>query len=212
MFCKYCGKTLKDGSKFCKYCGSQLEKKEKTEATGHHNNPAIQEQKTRSKKRLSKGAIIGIAVGGIVVVAAVILVLVFAGVFSPSITIAMDMSSEMQPVSGVSIEDYYGSWEMVGELNPDSTFKSSQKYNQYIVFKSDDTYCLKREGMDDLNNKYYRGDGFIYINLYSGNGDEVGIRRYEIDPKTKYLICIDWILGDIDGYPLVYSYVIKESS
>ena len=51
MFCKYCGKEIKDDSVFCKYCSKNIVKKEnkKTETTIHEENaPVIVEELQKS--------------------------------------------------------------------------------------------------------------------------------------------------------------------
>lgn len=38
MFCKYCGKSLNEGSLFCKYCGKQLSKKTDVKSSVNKSN------------------------------------------------------------------------------------------------------------------------------------------------------------------------------
>ena len=43
MFCKYCGKPVKEGSRYCGYCGKEV-------GSGAANSPAQRETKTRYEK------------------------------------------------------------------------------------------------------------------------------------------------------------------
>lgn len=63
MFCKYCGKEIKDGSQFCTFCGGKFSGKSQKEAM-----PSPQKKEKSGKKRKGK------------VITAIICITVFAGV------------------------------------------------------------------------------------------------------------------------------------
>ena len=82
MFCKYCGKELKDGSKYCVYCGKKLteertERLEKLENTGKEPVNQKSESKPPEKKGFWKKAAIGVTAVGVLGVFAL---LIFNGV------------------------------------------------------------------------------------------------------------------------------------
>lgn len=55
MYCKYCGKELKEGARFCDRCGQSVRKiKESEQAAKHREIKQLQEERLNRKKRLEE--------------------------------------------------------------------------------------------------------------------------------------------------------------
>lgn len=211
MFCKYCGKTLRDESKFCKYCGKQLGKNAKTKAP---KQPLMQQEKTKikHKKKLTIGTIIGIVSGGVAVVAVVIvLVIMLGGGQSTSSVVneatAVEQKESSTDKSEVFVEqsEFYGEWRMVGTRNLDTgesgpivglnteykriTDNSIQAFVFDVELKVIQTlehdYVYK--GFDDISD-YTLSTNIRYNALAEVSGNQIGL-IYLLDNDGYLLVC-----------------------
>lgn len=222
MFCKYCGKTLKDGSKFCKYCGKQIESIERAEAP-IRTSMQQEKPKVKAKKKLRTGAIIGIAAGGVAVVAVAIVLVIMLGTGQSASSVAKDATAiESKEVSAnksevfVDQSEFYGEWRMVGTRSLDTgdsgpivglnteytriTDNSIQVYvfnaaNQVIqTIEHDYTY----EGFDDISD-YTLSTNIRYNVLVEVLGSQIGM-IYLLDNDGYLLVCYEGMFDNAVVY------------
>lgn len=230
MFCKYCGKTLKDGSKFCKYCGKQLGKNAKAEPKQMGSpvqpvaspvqppvqpSPPLKQTKPeeKPKKRLRTGAIIGIILGSVAIVAVAIVFVLTLGGKPPSRDAASIQQTQDTTQAHVQeqteiVEESVQTGNEQSENSDEVKVTKSEFYGEWLCIAT-------RSDVDrgnDLVNHEEDGYSFLIIDgSYFSNGyiDKDGEELYKKDKKTYVFKYDENLKNDERFNNTSYSYLIK---
>lgn len=229
MFCKYCGKTLKDGSKFCKYCGKEIGKNAMAEPKKtvpvqpvaspvqppvQPSTPLMQTKpEEKPKKRLRTGAIIGIILGSVAIVAVAIVFVLTLGVKPPSRDAALIQQTQettQAPVQEQSkiVEESVKTGNEQSENSDEVKVTKSDFYGEWLFVAT--RFDIDNEN-DPVNNEE-EGYGYLIIGrgyMKVGYIDKEGKVVYE--GVSWYVFKYDETLKNDERFNNTsYSYFIED--
>lgn len=214
MFCMKCGKKIDDDSKFCPFCGNRIE--------GVTNSNEINKSSRVKPKKLSKNAVIGISACALALVAVIVVLKIFIGLFDKPVT-EQQIEDSIANVESTNVESDEQTVESKKQdIDIKVTKRDKVSYDWKEVYKnyfgsgfSEDTVSsmsyefvdILEDGIPEIyvSSLYYTGEPyFIYINN-AGEVKDLGhcmTRCGYIDNK----IWAHYRFGSGDQYDKVFSY------
>ena len=211
MFCKNCGKEIKDGTKFCEFCGAEqdsvISNNNISSNQTSHTNPYSMPSTSNvapAKKKKGKGFIIGVVVAVVVfiIVLVVIINAIVSAVSKNSLSVDDVKNSSLTHYSqtrkiGNVFENYEYfrniSWEEFDGETKDGEDAKVVEFNAFMTVENGDEYDYNYEFGCDVTIQFYRDDTMgedeskiygIWLNNVQVDGvmeDEVPLNDYDFD-------------------------------